>query len=495
MTDSQRDGDEISQRRPQHERVGAPSVAGQSIPKAVLKPRRRVSAAWLVPALALLFAGWLAYQAWSLRGVTVTVQLPEGFGLEPGDEVRYRGIKVGEVRRVELAEGLDGIRITAALHTEADRLACSGSRYWVVRPQLGLAGVAGLETLIGPRYLAVLPGDGPRRRHFIGLADPPVVHTVQPGDLEIILQASQQGSLRRGAPVTYRQVQVGTVLSVGLASDGGAIEARVHIGSAYAQLIRQHTRFWGTGGVEAKLGLGGLSLQVRSLETLLRGSVALATPPEAGDVVRTGHRFPFEADPPEDWLDWQPLTVIGSSMLPPGAPLPNPLRATIGWTQGWWIGRERSRQGWVLQITQGLIGPADLLRPNEDADRETIVLEVAGTELPLDAEPIWEYGGLAVIGAQVAAASWPSDRLRSAREPEDCLAVGDPTATPLPLAAARLTQQQDLWAVDPAVTVDDSWHGACVVARADGYLVGLLLVEKGTVKVALLPHPDSFEAR
>ncbi|MCH8165159.1 MAG: hypothetical protein IH889_06080, partial [Planctomycetes bacterium] len=72
---------------------------------------------------------------------------------------------------------------------------------------------------------------------------------------------------------------------------------------------------------------------------------------------------------------------------------------------------------------------------------------------------------------------------------------GDPTATPLPLAAARLTQQQDLWAVDPAVTVDDSWHGACVVARADGYLVGLLLVEKGTVKVALLPHPDSIEAR
>ncbi|MCH6552441.1 MAG: MCE family protein, partial [Planctomycetes bacterium] len=115
--------------------------------------------------MALLFAGWLAYQAWSLRGVTVTVQLPEGFGLEPGDEVRYRGIKVGEVRRVELAEGLDGIRITAALHTEADRLACSGSRYWVVRPQLGPAGVAGLETLIGPRYLAVLPGDGPRRRH------------------------------------------------------------------------------------------------------------------------------------------------------------------------------------------------------------------------------------------------------------------------------------------------------------------------------------------
>jgi hypothetical protein len=36
--------------------------------------------------------------------------------------------------------------------------------------------------------------------------------------------------------------------------------------------------------------------------------------------------------------------------------------------------------------------------------------------------------------------------------------------------------------------VDESWHGAAVVARDDGYLLGLLLVEDGEARVALLPE-------
>ena len=153
----------------------------------------------------------------------------------------------------------------------------------------------GLETLVGPRYLAVLPGDGTPRRHFIGFPEPPVVETTEPGDLEIILHASQRGGLRRGAPVTYRQIPVGIVRSVGLASDGGAVEARVHIEKPYAQLVREGTRFFSVGGFEADVGLTGVSLEVESLAALLTGGVALATPPDAGEIVRTGHRFVMDA--------------------------------------------------------------------------------------------------------------------------------------------------------------------------------------------------------
>ena len=64
-------------------------------------------------------------------------------------------------------------------------------------------------------------------------------------------------------------------------------------------------------------------------------------------------------------------------MLPPGAPLPGPLRATARWTQGTLITRQRRRQGWVLQTDDGLLGPADLLVPVEQADPGTAMLEVA----------------------------------------------------------------------------------------------------------------------
>jgi paraquat-inducible protein B len=460
--------------------------APNEVPTAVLKPRRRVSLAWIVPAVAVLAAAWLAVGAWRGRGVPVRVLLDRGYGLRVGDEVRYRGVPVGEIRAIELDETGTGIRVTAALHGRAEGLARGGSRFWVVRPQLGLSRVEGLETLIGPRYLAVLPGDGPPRRNFVGLTEPPVVERQEPGDLEIVLTASEKGGLRRGAPVIFRQVRVGTVLSVGLASDGGAVEARLHVDKAYAQLIREGTRFWDVGGIEATMGITGVTLEMESLEALLAGGVALATPPEAGDVVRTGHRFALESEPPDDWVEWNPMAVIGSHLLPPGAPLPAPLRARSGWMKGRWISRKRSFQGWVLQTDEGLLGPVDLLKAEEDADRETAVLEVAGAELPLLVAPTWEEDGLALLADRVGDAVWPCRRCRSATVPEDCLAVGDPTATPLPLAASRLTAAGDGWAVDPAVSVDESWHGAAVVARKDGYLIGLLLVEKGQARVGLL---------
>ncbi len=149
-----------------------------------------------------------------------------------------------------------------------------------------------------------------------------------------------------------------------------------------------------------------------------------------------------------------------------------------------------ARQGWVLQTDEGLLGPADLLVPDDDAEQESSILEVAGTVLTLDPSPSWSGGGLAVVEIRLIRPSWPSGRHRRATEPEDCLAVGDPTAPPIPLAAARLTLVDGggAWAVDPAVSVDESWHGAAVVGRVDGYLVGLLLVEDDIAKVALLPE-------
>ena len=114
-----------------------------------------MSWAWLLPIAMLILAGWLGGRAWAQRGTVITVLLDEGHGLKVGDEMRYRGIVVGEVSSIALDEVTGGIRVNAKLRSESDRIARSGSRFWVVRPQFGLSRIAGLETLVGPRYLAV----------------------------------------------------------------------------------------------------------------------------------------------------------------------------------------------------------------------------------------------------------------------------------------------------------------------------------------------------
>jgi hypothetical protein len=462
----------------------------EDIPQATLRPDRRLSWFWLIPALALALAGWIGYQSWLERGYLIAIHFDEGHGLEPGADVRYRGITVGAVRSAELARDREGIRVIAALQPDASPLAVAGTRFWIVRPQLDLTGVAGVETLVGPRYIALSPGDGEPRRAFLGLTRPPIVESFDPGDLEIILQAPERGGLTPGAPVLYREVPIGKVLSTGLSSDGGAVEARVHIQKAYTQLIRPQTRFWQIGGFQAQVGLKGLSLDVKSLKALLAGGVALATPPDAGDVVLTGHRFTLVNDPEEEWLEWQPLIAVGSSLLPAGATVPSPMRAVAAWREGRWFKGEHSRRGWVLLTDRGLLGPADLLRPadvEDEAEAGSMALEVAGRHVPIPAETVWSEGGLALIDVELEGPVWPRRLIRTPEAPEDCIIVGDPVAAPIPLSAARLTLVKEHWTVDPLVPLDQQSHGAAVVARADGRLIGQVLVTEEEARIALLP--------
>lgn len=466
------------------------------LPTADLRAERRLSMMWVVPLLALVLGAWLGVSAYRQRGLTVTVHLPDGQGLKGGAEVRYRGIAVGEVRDIQITDDLDGVVATVGLRAQADRLARAGTRFWVVRPRLRLSGVEGLETLLGPRYLAVMPGPAPvpdaprgaRQLEFVGLAEPPIVASIDPGDLEVVLESSRRGSVNAGAPVTYRQMRIGTVLSVGLAGDASAVEARVHIAKAFRALVREGTRFWDTGGLTTDFGLTGITIEMDSLEEAVMGGVALATPPleEAGVEVRTGHRFRLYDAADEDWLAWQTTVAVGSEMLPAGASLPQPLRAAIGWKQGFIFKGTRSRTGWVLQMADGLLGPADLLAPppgKTERDDE-VRLEVAGRAVPLAETPPDRL--LARLPVQVSETVWPDRRVRRPDEPEDCIAVGDQAAPPLPLTATRLSAQPEWWTVDPAISLDETWHGAAVLSRADGRLIGMLIVEADGARVALM---------
>ena len=63
----------------------------------------------------------------------------------------------------------------------------------------------------------------------------------------------------------------------------------------------------------------------------------------------------------------------------------------------------------------------------------------------------------------------------------------------LPLAASRLTPTDDSWTVDNAIAIDPGWHGAVVVSRSDGKVIGVLLVDEDDTRVALMPElsPDN----
>ena len=459
------------------------------VPQAKVVAKSRAWWVWIIPLLAAAFAVVLVATYMVKRGPVITISMSDGAGLKPTHVLRSRGIAVGEVEKVTLADDMSNVVVTVRLDPAARDIARAGSRFWVVRPRVSLTEVGGLETIAGPRYLAVLPGQGRLQTHFVAMDDPPVVDRIDPDGLEIALIADRRGSLRPGAPVLYRQVRVGTVLSVGLASDAASVEMRTYIRPAYTQLVRTDTRFWNVSGIDLDLGITGLSLEIESLQSVVDGGVALATPDEPGETVATGHRFALHRNVDSDWLEWRPVLAVGSDLLPSGATWPDMQRFTVHRHNGPIWSRKRQYKGWGLPTTDGLIGPAALLQLEDGEKPGTI--EVAGERFALTDE------NSAKAGPELACAAvspgrilvWPMGRVRQLEQPEDCLVVVDPTVPPIAVTAARLKRVPDGWEIAEAVSFDQTMHGAAVLAQRDGQLLGLLLVEKGAGRIATIALP------
>jgi len=449
---------------------------------------RSVSYWWWITALCAITVIVLLYYYNRTTGPRIWVHFQEGYGIQPGDRLRYRGIEVGEVVGVEMDEGLNGVNIAVRLDDAASGLAREGSRFWIERPRIGFSGVGGLETLIGGRYLAVLPGpeQSRPRRVFTGLENAPVAIDRVAGGMEIILDSPHRYGVNAGAPVTHRGVPIGTVLAVGLAGDAASVELRAYINPEYKSLIRENTRFWSISGFDMDIRLTGAHFSADSLATIAAGGIALATPESAGRIVSTGHRFQLERRPEDEskWNTWRPRLAVGAAQLPEGSALPRPLRGLFKWdkrTLG--IRREQRQEGWVLAIDDGrLIAPANLLAPPADSKQETGALELGGQEFQIAADTVKHAGDIAFAQVELPASVkqnlWPARSLRAPKELEDAILAWGARDPSTPLPAARMTATEAAWQIDSSIPLDPDAHGAPVVATRDGAVIGILVVKE-----------------
>src|SRR5690606_16784323 len=243
------------------------------------------SAIWVLPLIALLIGAWLAWQAYSQAGVKVEVFFETGEGVQVGKtEVVYKGMSIGKVVDMRLDDRGQrrGVRATLEMDQDFRDSLRTGTRFWLVKPSVSLAGITGLETLVSGNYIAVAPGEGELAEQFVALDEPPPLSHSQPG-LHLTLKADRLGSLNRDSPIFYRQIQVGRVKNFELAADNTTVNVNIFIEPTYAHLVRKHTRFWNASGISVDASLSGVKVRSESLTSLISGGIAFATPEHRKD--------------------------------------------------------------------------------------------------------------------------------------------------------------------------------------------------------------------
>ena len=251
----------------------------EDIPEAMVQTRRQISIVWLVPIVAILIGGWLAYKGLSEKGPMVTISFESADGLEAGKtKVRYKDVELGLVETIRFNADLTRVLVTAELVKEATPYLTENTQFWVVRPRVTASGISGLGTLFSGAYIGMDPGkEGEPARRFKGLEIPPVVTTGMPGR-DFLLRANTLGSLDIGAPVYYRQIQVGQVIGYELDEKGKSLRVKIFINAPHDKLVRKNTRFWNASGFDLKLDASGLKLNTESMVSIMMGGIAFDTP-------------------------------------------------------------------------------------------------------------------------------------------------------------------------------------------------------------------------
>lgn len=282
-------------------------MSGEELPRARVRRRRLFRLVWVVPLVALGVAAWLVAQHMRSMGPEVAIRFADAGGIRVGQTpIYYRGVQIGEVTGVELSEDQKEAVVKARLARSARSVASEGALFWIVRPQIGLNQVTGLNTVLSGPEIHARPGRGEKaQREFRGLDSAPPAVDAQ--GLRLVLRAERPKGVRAGTPVHYRGVEVGAVERVDLSPTANSADIHILVRSRFAPLVRTGSAFWNASGVTASGGiLKGLEFELESLRTLYTGALEFATPSEKSPRAKPGTVFFLYDKPKDEWLNWTP---------------------------------------------------------------------------------------------------------------------------------------------------------------------------------------------
>ena len=450
---------------------------------------------WILTLLCLLVAAGLLWWSMPQKGTTIHIQFPQGHGLQPEDTVRYRGIEVGTVESVSLDDSLEGVEVEVLLKPSASELAAKGTRFWIVRPELSLTRISGLETAIGHKYIGVSPalnGDAKTAQasfRFQGLAEVPV-DTLSDSGIELILRGDKRYSVNRGSDVTFRGVVIGTVLDAELSQEARHVDVRVRIFDKHESLLTSQSKFWATSGLDFDFSFGlnggGFDLDTESLETLARGGVSMITTGQ-GKEVSPGDVFVLHAAAEDDWFKAAANFRTTDIALRGAVPIKVSYKAS-----GFFRKKDKTTRFNGVAISKN--GAQSVLLPTDAfadvKDNESFRMSIGEKEIDMSQlDAAADSASLTMIkfSGDFDAFNVPND-CDSLTEPVDCMAVrrsGD-VSFHLAIRAESIKPGDDnsqLWEVIGFNGDRNVWHGAPVISAANGALVGVLLIESRKAKI------------
>ena len=279
-------------------------------------------------------------------------------------------------------------------------------------------------------------------------------------------------------------------------------------------MLRKTSQFWVTSGLGVDVGLTGLHLNADSLSSIVRGGVSFATPTVSEDPspVQSGQMYVLHEKPDPGWLSSATSLPLIDFSLPPTVMLHGTRKTTM-------LGIPRTQKfSMNALVVRRDSATLELLTASDALPAAATAENASGSSAEFRIEsPLTDFAATTALQRKTVAAndaaaaesidtySWligndlkgdlpatDPTNLRLPAQPEDCCVCrsvrndGIATSVIQSISRDQMTSQGSLWSVALDTSDVASWHGAPVVAMADGKVIGLFLATKSGAMIAIL---------
>lgn len=254
-----------------------------------------ITSIWIVPIIALVIAGWLGYEHFAKRGPEIKIIFPQNEGLVAGQSViKFRNVPVGKVTKISAEEGINGISVTVRMNNKSSKAYLTeNAKFWIVKPEVGITGVSGLDTLLSGTYINVYSKAGGKqpREKFIGLTQP--YRDSMKGEY-FHLSSPNAENVSVGMPIYYKNIKVGQVEYIYLALENKNVDIIIFINKEYVPYVQKDSKFWIKSMMNVDFTKGNLDIHIAPINFMLQGGIVFSSREEEHMLsVSEGHIFPL----------------------------------------------------------------------------------------------------------------------------------------------------------------------------------------------------------
>ncbi len=230
-------------------------------------------------------------------GRKITLSAEDSTSLSVGNPVLFKGVQVGEVASLSLAEDGSEVLCTVVIHEPYKKLVQDNSVFWKVdgiKVEADISGISmemsSLETVVTGGIEFVNPGKqaevakeeaiGDKSFHLYSSYKEAVKaeKEMQPDGLVLRLETSDPLKVKVGSGVFYNRVKVGEVMDISISRKNRNVNLELLIWDEFRHLLNESSRFFQLTAVSIEGGLQGITMETAPMEAAFKGGIGFVTP-------------------------------------------------------------------------------------------------------------------------------------------------------------------------------------------------------------------------